>query len=393
MLGGNSRNRTHTRHTRGGTAAAWAAGTTATAVVLGLAAAPASADLVPDFRPEQWGLQSIAAQELWEDTQGQGVTIALPGASVNEEHPDLVDNVRLVTEFGANDGDVGAGNATAALAAAHGHGLDADGGVLGVAPEASLLVLPTGDRMPEAVRFASQEDAQVILLPETGGAADLTDATQEAVDNGSLVVGPAGGQEDPNVLTVAGTDENGELVPDSPETGSVMLTAPGADLTTANAEVGQTEVTGAPYAAAMVAGAAALLRSDHPHLRPDQIRDALVEGSRSGPEGLPALHVPSAQEQATSAAQSDPMIDQDLVDEGGPAGAVPVWAWFAAVGAVLLLGVLLVVLWVRRSTADPYGVEAERQEEDERIAAERAAEAPPASRRKKGGRRRRTRGR
>ncbi|OOC55712.1 MULTISPECIES: S8 family serine peptidase [Nocardiopsis] len=390
MLGGNSRSRTHTRRTRGGTASACAAAVTATAVLLG-PAAPASADLVPDYRPEQWGLQTIAAQELWEDTQGQGVTVALPGTSVNEEHPDLVDNVRVDTRFGTG-GDAGAGSAMASLAAAHGHGFDADGGMLGVAPESTVLVLPTGDRLAEAVRFAAQEDVQVILLPETDGAADLAGATQAAVDNGVLVVGPAGGPEDPNVLTVAGTDADGALVPNSPDTGSVALTAPGADLMAADTEVGYTEVTGAQYAAAMAAGAAALLRSDHPHLLPGQVRDALVEGSRSGPEGLPALHLPSAQEQATAIAQDNPAFEEDVLSGDGQGWAVPVWVWFATVGAVVVLGVLLVVLWIRRSTADPYGVEAERQEEDERIAAERAAEAPPASRRKRGGRRRRTRG-
>ncbi|WP_150240698.1 S8 family serine peptidase [Nocardiopsis quinghaiensis] len=392
MLGGNSRNRTHTRHTRGGTTTACAAVVTATAVLLGPTAAPASADPIPDYRPEQWGLQSVEAQELWEETRGQGVTVALPGVSVNEEHPDLVDNVRLDTRFGANDGDVGAGNATAALVAAHGHGMDADAGVLGAAPEASLLVLPTGDRMAEAVRFAVEEDAQVVLLPETDGSTDLTGATQDAVNSGVLVVGPAGGREDPNVLTVAGTDEEGALVPGSPDAEEIELTAPGADLVTAGPDLGQTEVTGAPYAAALVAGVAALVRSEHPQLRPDQVRAALVQGSRTGPDDLPALYAPHAEGEAVGTAQDTPLLDEDLLDARERAGAVPVWAWFAAVGAVLVLGALLVVLWIRRSTADPYGVKAERQEEDERIAAERAAEAPPASRRKKGGRRRRTRG-
>jgi len=59
------------------------------------------------------------------------------------------------------------------------------------------------------------------------------------------------------------------------------------------------------------------------------------------------------------------------------------------VGAVLLFGLLTLVLWVRGSSKDPYGVEAERQEEDERIAAERATEAD--STRRRGGRRRKPR--
>lgn len=389
MLGGNSRNRRHTHHARGGTALVSAA---ATVAVLGLTAVPVAADVVPDFRPEQWGLQSIGAQELWEEAQGEGITVALPGVSVHGDHPDLVDNVELDTRFGDDSGDVETGNAVAALVAGHGHGMDADGGVLGVAPASTLLVLPAGGRLAAAVRFAAEGGAQVILLPETETGTDLTGATQDAVRNGALVVGPAGGREDPNVLTVAGTDENGELIPDSPDATAIDLTGPGADLVTAGPELGETEVTGAPYAAAMAAGAAALLRSDHPQLRPEQVREALVEGAQAGPGGLPALHLPTAQGQATGVAQDIPMIDEDLVNEREEPGGVPVWAWFATVGAVLVLGVLILVLWVRRSTADPYGVQAERREDDEKIAAERAAEAQLAERRRqKGGRRRKAR--
>ncbi|MGW8529750.1 MULTISPECIES: S8 family serine peptidase [Nocardiopsidaceae] len=387
MLGGNSRDRTHTRHVLGGTAAACAA-----VAVLGLTAVPAAADGQPDLSPEQWGLQALGARELWEETQGQGITVALPGIAVYEDHPDLVDNVTVDTQFG-EDGDRDEGSGAAALVAGHGHGMDADGGVLGVAPASELLVLPTGNELPAAIRFAAEEGAQVILLPETDASVDLTGATQDAVRNGALVVGPAGGRDDANVLTVAGTAESGELIPGSPEAAGVGLTAPGADLETAGPDMGQVQVTGTPYAAAMAAGAAALLRADFPQLRPEQVREALVEGAQQGPGGLPALHLPSAQTQAAGIAQDIPLIDEELVNEGEESGGVPVWAWFVTVGAVVVLGVVLLVVWIRRSTADPYGVEAERREEDEQIAAERAAEAGPASRRKpRGGRRRKTRG-
>lgn len=387
MLGGNSRDRTHTGRARGGIAAACAAVT-----VLGLTAVPAAADDVPDFRPEQWGLQAIGAQELWEETQGQGITVGLPGITVYEDHPDLVDNVTVDTRFG-EDGDAETGSGAAALVGGHGHGMDADGGVLGVSPASNLLVLPADDELPAAIRFAAEEGAQVILLPETDGSIDLTGATQDAVRSGALVVGPGGGSADASVLTVAGTAESGELIPGSPPAEGVELTAPGADLETAGPDMGQVQVTGTPYAAAVAAGAAALLRADYPQLRPEQVREALVQGSQQGPGGLPALHLPTAQAQAAGAAQDIPLIDEDLVEEGEQSQGVPVWAWFVTVGAVVVLGVVLLVVWVRRTTSDPYGVTAERREEDARIAAERAAEAGPAGRRKqKGGRRRKPRG-
>ncbi|MBR8742554.1 S8 family serine peptidase [Nocardiopsis sp. MG754419] len=389
MLGGKSRSRTHTRHLVGA-----AAGTCASLIVLGLtAAAPAVAADIPDFRPDQWALTSIGAQEVWDSTQGQGVTVAMPGVSADEEHPDLRDNVVIDSEFGDNGSDDEQGTAAAGLVAAHGHGLDADGGVLGVAPTASVQVLPTQDDVAGAVRHAATEGAQVILLPEeVGDDEELFEATAAAASGGALVVGPAGGDEDPNVLRVAGVDEDGALIPGSPEATGIDLIAPGADLRTAGQDMRQADVTGAPYAAAVTAGAAALLASEYPQLTPAQVREALVEGAQQGPGGLPSLHVGDAFAQASGTAEDVPLIDNELVQESDT--GIPVWVWFALVGVVFVIVVLLLVLWVRRSTADPYGVQAEREAEEEELAAARAEQAKAEerpSRRKKGGRRRKSR--
>ncbi|MFI6575280.1 S8 family serine peptidase [Nocardiopsis sp. NPDC050513] len=415
MLGGNNRNRTRKR--RCGTV-----GVCAVVGVLALAPVPAAADGLPDLRPEQWGLVSIGAQEVWELTRGMSTTVALPGVTVPEDHPDLVDNVGVDTEFGANEGDFDEGTALAALVASHGHGRDAEGGILGVAPEAGLLVLPTDDALPDAVRRAVDEGVQVILLPGVSGAAgapaqngaaptdgnganggngtpgaaddELSAATAAAAEAGVLVVGPAGG-DDPNVLSVGGVDAEGALIPGSPAPDAIELTAPGADLDATAPDGGEAQVTGTPYAAAMVAGAAALLSSEYPQLDAEQLRQALVDGSQEGPDGLPALHLPTANAQAAGVAEENPLIDQDLLDRADEGPRVPVWAWFASVGAVLVLGVLLAVVWVRRSTADPYGVREGRREEEEGIAAERSADRTeePVRRGRRGGRRRKPRGR
>ncbi|USY19568.1 S8 family serine peptidase [Nocardiopsis exhalans] len=387
MLGGNSRNRRHKRHVLG-----VAAGACAALTVLGLTAVPAVADQedIPDFRPEQWALESIGAQEAWESTQGQGITVALLGVDIDENHPDLRDNVEVDTEFGGNGNDTEQGTAAGALVAGHGHGMDADGGVLGVVPLAKLLVLPGGDDLAGAIEYAVDAGAQVVLLPEeVADDEDQLEATASAARSGTVVVAPAGGEEDLNVLAVGGTDEDGELVPDSPEASSIDLLAPGADLYTAGEDQGQIQVTGTPYAAAVAAGAAAILSAEYPQLNPEQIRSALLQGSQQGAEGLPSLHLPSAVAQSSGEAQDIPLIDEDLVEEDSP--AVPVWIWFALVGVVLVIIVLVLVLWVRRTTKDPYGVAAERREEEEQLAAERAEQAKAEerpSRRKKGGRRR-----
>ena len=385
MLGGNSRNSTHIRHGLGGITAACVALT-----VLGSATAPAVADSEgrPDFRPEQWGATAIGVSELWEETQGQGVVVALVGLSVHDDHPNLRGNLEINTDFGDNGEATGQGTAMASLIAGHGYGEDAEGGVLGVAPAAGLLALPTVDDMEGAIRFAVEEGAQVVSIPETDQ--DLSEATADAVGSGAVVVAPAAvGEDDPNIITVAGTDQNGALIEESADSGDADLTAPGDELEVVGTNLSQTQVTGEAYAAALTAGGVALLRADHPQLQPEQIREALLEGSQEGPQGLAALNLPAANAHAAGIAQEAPLIDEDLAEEADEGPDVPVWVWFAVVGAVLLFGLLTLVLWVRGSSKDPYGVEAERQEEDERIAAERAAEADRTRRR--GGRRRKPR--
>ncbi|WP_241474671.1 S8 family serine peptidase [Nocardiopsis xinjiangensis] len=356
--------------------------------MLGVTSVPAAAQVEgpPDFRPDQWGQSAIGAAELWEQTQGHGTTVAIPGPSVMEDHPDLRDNVTVNTDHGENTEEMDLGTELGGLVVGHGHGMDADGGVLGVAPEAGLLALPTEDEMGAAIRTASQ-DSQVILLPSTD--ADLVEETRAAVADGVVVVGPAGG-DDPNVISVAGTDQDGQLVSGSPGAAQIELTAPGDQLYTAGPDLGETQVSGAPYAAALAAGGIALLRAEYPQLSPEQVREVVVQGAQEGPGGLPALDLPTAHEQAAQVTGGDGIIDEDLALEAGEEPAVPVWAWFAVVGAVLVFGILAVALWVRRSSRDPYGVEAERREEDERLAADRAAEEQPA-RRQKGGRRRKPR--
>ncbi len=118
----------------------------------------------------------------------------------------------------------------------------------------------------------------------------------------------------------------------------------------------------------------------------------MIEGSQEGSGGLPTLHVESAMARASGEAQDIPLIDENLVQEDQGVH-IPIWMWFALIGLVLAIIVLGLVLWVRRSSADPYGVKAEREAEEEELALERAAKAREEerpSRRKKGGRRRKS---
>lgn len=397
------------QHSRCGAGARGAAAVCAVASAVLLAAAPAVAD-IPDYRPEQWGLDTVGAQEVWEDTRGKGTLVALPGSAVDETHPDLRDAVRTSTEFaGADAGDLDTGTGMAGVIAANGHGIDAEGGVLGVAPEARVLAVPTDgpERLADAIGHSVDEGAQVIVLPGPEGGD--REAEQAAVDRavrlGAVVIAPAGDRAAPEaaeppapyagVLAVGAVDGDLRLTPTSGRQEGVGLLAPGAQVEALSADTGFTQADGTEFAAAFAGGAAALIRTRYPQLGPEQVEEALVSGARAPAEagagyGAGVLDVPAAMERAAETASGIPRIDERLLQEQEDGEPLPWWVWWAAGAGVLLAALVTLVWWVRRTTSDPYGMAATRRENEERIIRERAAEEASRPRRR-GGRRRKGR--
>jgi subtilisin family serine protease len=107
---------------------------------------PDKEDPEPPSQPTQvlpWGVDRIDAEEVWGSATGAGITVAVIDTGIDEDHPDLADNVvggynyvikkgRLDT--GAYDDDNGHGTHVAGTIA----GINNEIGVVGVAPEASI---------------------------------------------------------------------------------------------------------------------------------------------------------------------------------------------------------------------------------------------------------------
>ncbi|CAM3702406.1 S8 family serine peptidase [Nocardiopsis gilva] len=404
------------------------------------AAAPVAADTVADLRPEQWGLEAIGASKAWDQNRGSGVLIGVLGTGVDSEHPDFRDSVTVGTDFTVKKGGESAeadaafgasGTETAGIVGARGHGQEHKGGMLGVAPESQLLSVRVqkesaedadgaasaqgdGDVDPataleKGIRYAVGEGAQVITLPEgmgeAAGDADVREAIDHAVRTGSLVVVPADAgypADSEGVLAVGAADRQlrpmgganapaGVPAAEPTESPSAGLIAPGDQVETITVETGYTKVSGDDAAAAFAAGTAALVRAEHPQLLPDQVAEALVEGAESG--GV--LNAPGALSASAGAAEDIPLYDEDLADEAGDGLPVPGWTLWAGT-AVLLLSLLVVgVVLLRRSMANPYGL---RPDPDAKAAAEQwsrqqalevEAEAAAAPGRRRRGRRKR----
>ncbi|MDA8369262.1 MAG: S8 family serine peptidase [Nocardiopsaceae bacterium] len=380
------------------------------------AAAPAAAGQ-QDLRYDQWGLEAIGAAAAEAPSQGAGITVAVLENGVVDTHPDLKDAVTIGTDFTGRElkpGDDGYGDPGTGLAgiiAARGHGKEHIGGVVGVAQEAEILSVrvrsdsrgstETARELAEGIRYAVGEGARVITLP-VGENAEGDDSVQQAISyadrSGVLVVAPGGdggtegGKAYPaaydGVFAVGAVDADLRLADFSSRQDGIALAAPGVEVRTISADGGYTTASGTAEAAAFVAGAAALIRAEHPQLLPEQVSDALTSGAQPPVEGEGAagygagvLNAADAVAAAGSTAEDIPLFDEDLAEQADDS-AIPAWApWAAGAGLAAVVLVVVAVLW-RRSMADPYRLAP-------RGTARRKAAAAAPARRRGGARRKR----
>lgn len=156
------------------------------------------------------GVQMIQAPAYWEKGKyGKGVKIAVLDTGCDKDHPDLKDRIAGGRNFTDDDGGVkgsykdynGHGTHVAGTIAATKN----DKGVVGVAPEAELLILKVLNRggnghpewIAEAIDYAIQEQVQIINMSFSAraGHEGMHEAIKRAVGAGIIVVCAAGNSE------------------------------------------------------------------------------------------------------------------------------------------------------------------------------------------------------
>ncbi len=272
----------------------------AIACVIGWAPSPARADWIRDG---EWQLTALHARSAWQVATGAGVIVAVLDSGVDATHADLVGQVLPGTDLvdGSTDGRVdfvGHGTTVAALIAGRS---DDTNGVAGIAPQAKILpvrVLDKENRYSDAsviargVRWAVDHGARVINLSlgGSGESTDLADAISYAQQHEVVLVActgnvAAGGPasvwypaRERGVIAVAGLVAG--TPSDTPWPGGLtgpqtVLSAPAADLLGAKPG-GYWRVQGTSFAAPLVAGTAALLRSRWPDITAANVVNRLI---------------------------------------------------------------------------------------------------------------------
>ncbi|MER5276846.1 S8 family serine peptidase [Streptomyces sp. NPDC002809] len=254
-----------------------------------------------------WTRQALGLDQVWRLSRGRGVSIAVVGTGVSDSPAVLRGRVKALGD--ADRDCVGRGTLQAGLAA----GAATTGqGFSGVAPQAAVLAVrgtgirgePDAGRLAAGVREAAEAGADVITVtaPLDGADKAVRAAMAVAAHEDALVVVPAavdsvprGGSAAPpapappaGALAVLDTGPQGGRADDAPGYRHADLSAPG-DALVGPGPVGDGKWTGSgsSLAAAVAAGAAALVRSYQPELTAAQVRARLL--ATAYPGDLPAL--------------------------------------------------------------------------------------------------------
>ncbi|WP_051965817.1 S8 family serine peptidase [Kitasatospora mediocidica] len=264
-----------------------------------LHASARSTDLTP------WAQTFLRPDAAWSLSQGAGVTVAVLGSGVDGTSGVFGGRLALgPREYGPGDSGrdcVGHGTFLAGLIAA---GRQSGVGFAGVAPAARILAVAitddvgntAADQVSRGIRAAADGGARVIdlAMPLPPGSGQLADALHYADGKGALVIVPATVDPSgasagaaaaqaptaPDVLAVADLGPGGapaqspsqSAAPASPAAARVDLVAPGDSVMSVGpGGVGYFTGTGPSFAAAFVAGTAALVLGYRPELTTEQL--------------------------------------------------------------------------------------------------------------------------
>jgi subtilisin family serine protease len=233
---------------------------------------------------------------------GGGVIVAVIDTGIDRAHPELAGAILASFDaIGAQEPPDAHGTAIAGAIVAHGR-------LVGVAPGVRLLAIrafstagpdaeATTMTIVRSIEWAVAHGARVINMSFAGARDPLISrALADARRHGIVLVAAAGNAgpsspplypaADANVIAVSATDIDDHLLDVANRGRQIAIAAPGVDVLLPAPHARYQIATGTSFAAAHVAGIAALMLAKNPRLTPDEVRAGLTATARDlGPKG------------------------------------------------------------------------------------------------------------
>lgn len=313
-----------------------------------------------------WALQRVLLDELWKQSTGKGVRVAVIDTGVdvkNEQLKSAVDtkaghnflpkNLKtddgMKIERGKENGTtdtVGHGTKVAGIIAAR----KAKGtGFSGLAPGATIIPIQQNDAeghgttetLALAIRYAVEKaDADIInISQDTANAVKPSAALRQSVDYAlaqNIVVVASAGNDGlggnvketypasfDGVLAVASSDRNNERAAFSQSGDFVGIAAPGVDMVSTVPGGGHCADNGTSFSAPYVAGVAALIKAKHPDWTQKQIVAQMQQTAERSVAGHDRLVGWGVVDPVRALTEDDKPIDQPIAGEGMSKGKAP----------------------------------------------------------------------
>lgn len=232
---------------------------------------------------------------LTNDIKSKTVKIAVVDTGVKASHPDLsgkiLPGMNYVSSNTNAEDDNGHGTQVAGIIAAKHNNI----GINGIAGLINSKIIPvkvlnskgegTSFNIAKGIMYAANQGAEIINISINGKGYSkiINDAIQYALSKKCLVIVSAGNNNDYAnkywPCNVSGVFTVGDSWSQNNKGQEVKIYTPGSGTTTDIGAKGYTDVKGSSYSAAVVTGAAALIKAKNPSYSNEQIKSVLVKGT------------------------------------------------------------------------------------------------------------------
>lgn len=229
-----------------------------------------------------WGLQALGVPDIWKESQGENIKVAVLDTGAALKHPDLKDAIVATKDFtgdGVEDGQGHGTHCSGIVAARHN-----EEGVVGVAPKAELIIGKVLNNygsgrikwVVAGMKWAIEQDADIISmsLGSSTGSPELEQACKDVIAANKILIVAAGNEGEgsdtigypakyPDVICVGSINREKRRSDFSSTGPNLTIMAPGEKILSCYPPDDFARFSGTSMATPFIAGVAALILAKH----------------------------------------------------------------------------------------------------------------------------------